>query len=252
MILIDDSPVERARIREGLPEVLVPDWPEESMQFRGALLAIPELDTVAVSREDATRSRMYAAERMRRETRSRLPSLEEWIESLELRVEATPLGPSNLQRATQLLNKTNQMNLSTRRLTESELAAWSDGEGRSVWAFVVADKFADYGLTGVLSLEVGNGSAQIVDYVLSCRVMGRKIEETLLHAAIEEASGRGAKEVTARFLPTKKNMPCLAFLRGCGMEADDSSLTFRWDTAREFPLPRAVRLTRHPREGRPR
>ena len=252
MIMIDDSPVERARIREGLPEVLVPDWPAESMHFKSALLSIPELDTVSVSAEDAARSRMYAAERLRREARSSLPSLEEWIESLDLRVEATPLQPSNLQRATQLLNKTNQMNLSTRRLTESELVSWAEGEGRSAWTFAVRDKFADYGLTGLLSLEIENDTARIVDYVLSCRVMGRKIEETLLHAAITEASSRGAKEVTALFLPTKKNMPCLAFLRASGMDGDQAALSFRWDTAREFPLPKAVRLTRHPPEGRAR
>ena len=242
VILIDDSPVERARVREALPEVMVPEWPAESMAFRSALLSLLYLETASVSAEDAARGRLYAAERLRRESRAEIQSLDEWIESLALRVEATPLGPSNRQRVAQLLNKTNQMNLSTRRMTESELVAWAEGRGRAVWAFHVTDKFADYGLTGVLSLEVDGGEARIVDYLLSCRVMGRKIEETLLHVAIAQASARGARQVRADFLPTKKNVPCLSFLRASGMEADESALSFRWDTARDFPLPRAVHL----------
>lgn len=245
VIMIDDSPVERARVRETLPEVMVPEWPQESMLFRSALLSLPYLDAASVSAEDGARARMYAVERLRRESRASIQSLDDWIESLELRVEATPLRPSNLQRAAQLLNKTNQMNLSTRRQTESELVAWAAGKGRAVWTFHVSDKFADYGLTGVLSIEVDGGDARIIDFVLSCRVMGRKVEETLLHAAIAQASARGAHEVRARFLPTKKNMSCLAFLRSCGMEVDEATMSFRWDTTRKFPLPRAVRFEVH-------
>ena len=95
-----------------------------------------------------------------------------------------PLSDANLDRAAQLFNKTNQMNLTTRRLSNSELAQWARAGSRELLTFRVADRFGDSGLTGIVGLEYNGHQAQLVDFILSCRVLGRQVEETLLHMAV--------------------------------------------------------------------
>jgi FkbH-like protein len=158
-------------------------------------------------------------------------------------VRVEPLGPANLVRSAQLLNKTNQLNLSTRRLSESELMEWTKGRGRKLWSFSVSDRFGDAGLTGLVSIEIDQGIGRIVDYVLSCRVMGRKVEESLMHLAIAEARKLGADAVEARYLKTAKNKPVLTFLEKSGLSTKDGEL-FKWEASNEYPLPEAVTLER--------
>src|SRR4051794_5936939 len=112
-----------------------------------------------------------------------------------------PVTSTTLARAAQLLNKTNQMNLSTRRLSEQELLVWAQTPGRNLWTVSVSDRFGDAGLTGIVSVEAEGSVTRIVDYLLSCRVMGRKIEEAMVHVAVETARLSGATSVEARLLP---------------------------------------------------
>ena len=210
-VFIDDSPAERARVRESLPEVLVPEWPADPMEYPAALARLRCFETPSLSAEDASRTALYLSETRRRELRANVTSPEEWLRRLKLRVRVEALQPSNLQRTTQLLNKTNQMNLATRRMSAAELAAWAAPDHRRVWALRVCDAFGDAGLTGILSLEIRNGRAWIVDFVLSCRVMGRRIEEAMLAVAAERA---GAAELAARYVATPRNKPCLDFFTG--------------------------------------
>jgi FkbH-like protein len=237
VVFLDDNPVERARVREALPEVYVPEWPKDPMNYVRAFLSLRCFDVPVVSQEDAERTQQYAAEKKREQLRTDVGSIDDWLSSLGIRVKFARLGPSNLARTTQLLNKTNQMNLSTRRLSEVELSAWAESSSREVWAVVVSDKFGDAGLTGIMSLEVQGKQARIVDYVLSCRVMGRKVEETLVAAAAHRARARGATEVVAKYLPTAKNKPCFGFWKGSGFAFDEAESTFRWDASAPFPFP---------------
>src|SRR5207237_10807125 len=124
---------ERARGREALPEVFVPEWPEEKFLYRSALEGLRCFDSPSLSREDLERTRMYAEEQKREDLRKEVGSIAEWLKSLDIKVRAEPLGPANIARAAQLLNKTNQLNLSTRRMTETELLAWARAPGRAFW-----------------------------------------------------------------------------------------------------------------------
>src|SRR5262249_19553385 len=151
-----------------------------------------------------------------------------------------PLGDENLQRAAQLFNKTNQLNLSTRRLTEAELSDWAGRPGHRLLTFRVGDKFGDLGLTGLLGVELGATTATIVDFVLSCGVMGRGAEELMAHIAVEMARSGGADEVVARYRPTEKNRPCLEFWQRSGFAADGE--LFRWRAREPYPCPPGLRL----------
>lgn len=241
VVFIDDNPVERARVREALPEVFVPEWPEDKLLYASTLQSLRCFDVPTISQEDVARTEMYAAERKRASLVQQVGSIEEWLLSLEVRVLAERLDAANASRATQLLNKTNQLNLATRRLTQQELESWAAHPGRDLWVVHVSDKCGDSGLTGVVSIEQRDETAQIVDFLLSCRVMGRKIEEVLLHLAVESARRRGLSRVEALFLPTSKNKPCLDFWKRSGFtEVADNC--FAREGADVYPVPSAVKL----------
>src|SRR5690606_21302543 len=242
VVFIDDNPFERARLAEALPDVLVPDWPKDPLRYRTALASLRCFDAVALSKEDQDRTTLYAQERARAAQRAAFASVDEWLTTLQPTGRVEPLGPANLARVAQLLNKTNQLNLRTRRMTEAELLRWAEQPGCSVHAFHVSDRFGVAGLTGILGLRIADGVAHLDDFVLSCRVMGRKVEETIVHLATVLAREGQATSVRAEYLPTAKNGPCLAFWRrsGFAVEGDEATPMFVWPSEREYPLPTAI------------
>jgi FkbH-like protein len=242
VVFIDDNPVERDRIRHALPEVLVPESPDDILLYPSFLAAMRCFDAPSLSGEDRQRSSFYSAEHNRRTERAKMRSVDDWLKTLETVVAVEPLTAENLPRAAQLLNKTNQMNLTTRRMTDAELIQWSAIPGRWCWAIRVEDKFGTAGLTGLLSVEASDDELTIVDFVLSCRVMGRKIEETMLNIAVEHARGEELKTIVATYLPTPKNKPCLDFFRRSGFTEDQLSNTFSWSVSRDYPAPENIKL----------
>lgn len=243
VVFIDDNPVERARVRAALPEVLVPDWPSNPMHYISALHSLDCFDTPSLSREDSERTRSYVSERERFDLKKKIDSIDEWIETLGIKVKIEPLGTDNLRRAAQLFNKTNQLNLSTRRFTETELAEWSRGAGQEIWTFRVSDRFGDAGLTGIGGLKIDGEVAHISDFILSCRVMGRKVEETLVAWLVERARALGAKRVVATYLPTSKNGLVLEFWRRSGFACENGKV-FELATDAGYPFPTAVEVVR--------
>jgi FkbH-like protein len=246
-VFIDDQPAERARVREALPEVLVPEWPEDPTEYRRALRAMRCFDVPALSEEDRARARSYAEERQRREVRASVGSMEAWLEELGVRVEVEPLGEANLSRATQLLNKTNQMNLRTRRMSETEFARWAEGEGRQVWVCRVSDRFGEAGLTGLVSVELDGAEVHVADFILSCRVFGRRVEEAMVGVAAKWARRGGAERLVAEYLPTERNRPCLRFWEersgfevGAGGEGE--AVRFERGLAEGYPMPESVEM----------
>ncbi len=241
-VFIDDNPFERARVREALPEVLVPEWPESPFRYQQALLAMRCFDSPSLTSEDRKRASMYVAERKRTSTKMEAGSLEQWLQTLELKVEVAPLGDGNLARVVQLLNKTNQMNLRTRRLSEAELIEWVNGADRNLLTFRISDRFGEAGLTGILSIEKRGDEAHVTDFVLSCRVMGRGIEEAMLAVAASEAKKMGAARVVAEYLPTKKNSPCLEVWKRSAFANGASEHVFSWVLGDLYPVPSHVDL----------
>ncbi|HEY2388541.1 MAG TPA: HAD-IIIC family phosphatase [Candidatus Binatia bacterium] len=235
VVFIDDSPAERARVREALPQVLVPEWPEQKLLRAAALQALRCFDVAAVSAEDRARSELYAAERRRGEARAAVTSVADWQRSLDLQVTVGTLARPDLKRVVQLLNKTNQMNLRTRRTTESELAAWAEGAGRRLWALRARDRFGDAGLIGVVSAERAGDAVHVVDFVLSCRVFGREIERVMVRTVVEHARAAGAATVVAEYLPTPRNAPTLEFWRRSGFA--EQSGVFRWRASDPYLAP---------------
>ena len=243
-VFIDDSAIERARVRAAVPGILVPDWPPDPARFRETLGSLRCFDAPFRTGEDRARTAMAAQERSRRSALAEADSLDDWLQSLDIAVAVEPLAPANLERAAQLFNKTNQMNLSTRRLSAGELAAWAAAPGHVLLTFRVRDRFGEYGLAGIVGLDVAAARARLVDFLLSCRVMGRRIEETMLHVAVAHAQTRRASTLAAELLPTSRNKPCLDFFARSGMRAASDRL-FEWDLSKPFPCPSGVSVADH-------
>lgn len=243
VVFLDDNPTERGRIREALPQVLVPELPKNPATYADILRSLDCFDQASLTAEDRARTEMYVAERTRRESAASFSSADDWLKSLEIEVSVAPLGRENFKRVVQLINKTNQLNLTTRRLTDAELEAWLDGgELRGLKAITVADRFGDLGLTGIVSWQEEGDALEIVDFILSCRAMGREVERTMAHLAVEAARDAGKSRVIARYLPTARNRPTLEFWQNSGFEEVEPNLFVR-AVADSYPRPEPVTLS---------
>jgi predicted enzyme involved in methoxymalonyl-ACP biosynthesis len=130
-------------------------------------------------------------------------------------------------------------------MAERELQQWLEVNNRTCWVIRVVDKFGDSGLTGLISLEIAKNRAEIIDFVLSCRVMGRKIEETMVCIAVSYAHSMGLDEVYAKYIPTANNKPCLEFWEKSAFVRDNQVPVLSWNAKRSFPQPDCVEVDMH-------
>jgi FkbH-like protein len=215
-VFLDDNPTEREWVRQSLPEVLVPELPEDASLFALALNDC-ELDTLTLTAEDRKRSAMYAEERQRRDFEAATPDFDEFLRQLDLSVRIESVSTPLLERAAQLCQRTNQFNLTTRRHTAADLERFAAAADRTVLMMNVRDRFGEYGWTG-LAIGVRNGDvAEIDSFLVSCRVLGKRVEQALFTELASWARNAGCVELLADFLPTRKNALCADFYSQCGM-----------------------------------
>jgi FkbH-like protein len=212
-VFLDDSPEERDQIRRLLPEVYVPDLPSSPAEYASFVQSLTCFEVPSLSEEDYARTAMYHAARDRRTSQDVEDDIEQWLRSLQLCVTAAPLSKASLTRTVQLLNKTNQFNLSVRRMEENEFWNWSQDAANAVYVFRVADKFGDLGLTGIASISRTGADARIVDFVMSCRVMGKKVEEAILAYVASTVAAMGVHALRAPATPTARNSPVVEFFQ---------------------------------------
>lgn len=219
LVFIDDNPLEIESLRAELPAVECVLLPEDPAEIVPKLRALTLFDRTAVTAEDRSRTEMLRAERARREAAAPV-SHADFLQTLQLEVTVTRAEPPDLERIAQLVNKTNQFNLTTRRRTLEEIRALATSPRHRLWAVRVRDRFGDYGLTGVAIAEAtSNRSAWLLDtFLLSCRVLGRGVETAVLAAITEAAKREGISTLQAHFLPTAKNAPAKDFLPSHGFQ----------------------------------
>jgi FkbH-like protein len=210
-VFLDDSPQERDQIRQVLPQVYTPDLPASPSGLAPFLSSLNCFETPSLGNEDFDRTEMYQAERNRKGELELSGDVENWLRSLQIEVCATPLRRESLARAVQLLNKTNQFNLSLRRLEEERFWDWAAEPGNVVYTFRVCDRFGDFGLTGLASLSLVEAEARIVDFVMSCRVMGKRVEDALLGYILTRARAAAAEQVLAQPVAGPRNEPVRTF-----------------------------------------
>jgi FkbH-like protein len=205
LVLFDDNPVERAEVRANLPEVDVIEVPSDPLQYESALFECISFDAVTLTSEDFTRSELYCQERKRHHLHLQSTGIQEFLESLEMTCEVGHVGPSTLGRITQLVNKTNQFNTTTRRYNSAEIEEMGKSVDHVVAWLRLGDRFGDAGMVGVGILRREGELCKIDSFLMSCRVMGRKVEQAFLAYLVEEARNLGCTQLIGEYLPTKSN-----------------------------------------------
>ena len=211
-VFFDDSPFERGRVKEMLPEVFVPELPKNPTDYSNFLSSLHCFDIPHITKEDKLRAELYKSESKRVELKEKLSSLSDWINTLDLTVTIENVSEENIPRAIQLFNKTNQMNLTTRRLTDQEFNSWINEELNNLWTIRAKDKFGDYGIIGILSVSIKNNQASIIDFILSCRVVGRCIEDTMINFLKDYCKMKNINQISGEYKKTEKNLLCFKFL----------------------------------------
>lgn len=215
MVFFDDNPAERALIQKSLPEVVVPDFPAQTEQLPAVMLQIfhEYFEKWVYTTEDAEKTEQYRANAKRKELAEQQTDYAGFLKSLDIRVKRVD-AMENRERLLQLLNKTNQFNLTTVRYTEAELfQILEDKEGYEVYLFEVSDRFGNNGITAAVIVHYGK-KAVIESFVMSCRIMGRMIENMVLDYVETDAQRRGCKELYGRYVYTPKSKPVEFFYEG--------------------------------------
>ncbi len=218
MVLFDDNPVERAEVRANAPEVNVVEVPADPLRYGEALWESGFFDQVGLSEEDTKRTAMYRAERERQTLATAFETVEDFLQSLDMVAEIGEAGPTTLARITQLVNKTNQFNLTTRRRGQAELDAMRTDPGHIVAWLRLRDRFGDQGLVAVAIVRKDGDTGIIDTYLMSCRVMNRHVEDALLAFVAERAGALGCRRLVGEYLPTKKNGMVRDFYARFGFE----------------------------------
>lgn len=218
MIMIDDNPVECEQIRQALPECDVVCLPNEPYLIPHIVSELPGVENIRLTDEDKQKGAMYRAQAARAEHAKSYADLDDFLASLDIQVEISGAEPFSVPRIAQLTQKTNQMNLTTRRYTEAEIIDTIDDPSRAAFSIAARDKFGDNGIIGVVILEFDGSDCRIDTFLLSCRVIGRKIEDAMMAFIADFAERRGAKRLIGEFFPTPKNAPAASMYDGMGFE----------------------------------
>lgn len=210
LAFLDDNPAERENIRAVLPEANVIELPCDPENYAAAVRDCAFFQRLTLSEEDRQRTSLYATEHDRSRAREQFVTKDDFLRFLEQEAEISPVLPTTLTRVAQLTQKTNQFNLTTRRYTEQQISQLASNS-HSVYSIHVRDRYGDQGLVGVAITRDQGEDCEIDTFLLSCRVIGRKIESALLAHVAGQARDRGCRRLLGRFIPTKKNLPAREF-----------------------------------------
>jgi FkbH-like protein len=225
MLLIDDSPHERAWVRQQIPELRVPELPTDPSMYATWVGSLPSLIVLQQTAEDTQRTRQYQESRDREAYRGSVDSVEGFLRGLGLRVDIGLMDDGSVARVVQLLAKTNQFNLTTRRHDEPTIRRrLAAGEWR-VYTMRVTDRFGDFGLTGIAIVEPASGTWHVESFLMSCRVIGKSVETALLARIAEDARAAGARALSAELIDSGRNQVAATFLPGHGFSVEQDG---RW------------------------
>ncbi|WP_095012034.1 HAD-IIIC family phosphatase [Tsuneonella mangrovi] len=205
LVLLDDNPAERERVRQELPEVAVPEVGEEPADYVQLLSMAGYFEAVSFGEEDRDRAQMYRANALRTASKAQAGDLDGYLRSLEMTCTIRPFDDQGRARIAQLVNKSNQFNLTTRRYSEAEVAAIASDPAKYAIQVRLADRFGDNGMISVVIFDRGADEWCCDTWLMSCRVLGRRVEEAILAHIAEAAREAGVEKLLGTYLPTARN-----------------------------------------------
>lgn len=232
MVFLDDDPRNRSLMKQILPEVETPELPEDPTQYAPFLLELPYFERSELTAEDKMRGRMYVTERLRKKAEESHASRESFLSSLGLKAFGYQDDSSSLARLAQLTEKTNQFNMNKCPLAEEEIRRYIDSPNHAVFHLAARDIFGDYGIVGFALVKKDPPVWRLESLLMSCRALGKGIEEAFMHFITEQAKKDGITELEIVFKETSKNQPAKDFLNryfdGTFCEVSTASFKFPW------------------------
>jgi FkbH-like protein len=230
MVFLDDNPFERNLVRQLVPEVLVPELPDDPADYVRFLSALNLFETTSYSSTDARRAEQYKEEADRLELRESASDIGEYLRSLDMQIRIARFDSDNLARIAQLMQRSNQFNLTTRRLNEEACRQMMLDCHNCVPLYAsLADRFGDHGLISVVILQIAENRLDITDWLMSCRVLARGVEECLMNHVVCTARQKGIPTICAEYIPTPKNGMVKSFFGRFGFEqVSDNDGHTRW------------------------
>lgn len=222
LVFVDDNPAERALVRQRLPQVAVPELPESPALYARTLAAAGYFETAGFSEEDRNRSSYYAENARRIAVKAAAGSLDDYLRSLDMTLRLAPFDELGRTRIAQLINKSNQFNLTTRRYSEADVASLMTDPAVATLQVRLEDSFGDNGMISVVICRGHEDEWEIDTWLMSCRVLGRRVEEAVLAEVARLANKAGITRLVGVFRPTDRNGIVADHYSKLGFEASDS------------------------------
>ncbi len=234
MVFLDDNPVERGLVRRLLPQVAVPELPEEPAFYARTLAAAGYFEATAFAAEDLQRAGFYQDNARRANLQKQVGGVEAYLATLDMTITFQPFDATGRARIVQLINKSNQYNLTTRRYTEPEVAAFETDAHTFTLQVRLADTFGDNGMISVVICRAAGRDVWEIDtWLMSCRVLGRRVEHMVLREMLKHARAAGIRILRGSYLPTERNKLVVDHYAKLGFEktGEDLARATRWELA---------------------
>ena len=247
LVFFDDDKLNREIIRTALPEVKVVDLPDDPSLYLKTLMELNDFNSYQFSEEDKKRGQMYADERKRQELNETIMDITEYLKALNMVVTIEKANSFNIPRISQLTQKTNQFNMTTKRYLEEDIKKFANSNKYLVYSARIEDKFGDNGIVGVVIVKREEKKWIIDSFLLSCRVIGRRVEETILVYILEEAKKERVNTLIGEFISTKKNIPAKEFYKKIGfelIEEKNGRQLWEFPIEKEYKYPEFIRIVK--------
>jgi len=219
IVFIDDSDFELELVKKTIPKVMTIKVPTNISEYPDVIKQLfPLFNLSSITNEDRAKTQLYLEENERKDSLKNFSDIEDYINSLSLELTISRNEKIPLERCAQLTQKTNQFNFTTKRYTESQIKKMIDSIDWYIFSMELSDKFGNYGTTGLVILKLKNKKALINTFLLSCRILGRKVEEKLFQFLIEELKNKGVESLYGEYYPSKKNSQVSDFYEKMGMK----------------------------------
>ena len=226
IVFFDDDPVNRELLRMSIPEINTVELPKDPSTYAQILRNLNDFNTLKITKDDTHRKIMYKQEQNRQKLESSTENLNEYLKKLDIKIKIKLNDKFSISRISQLILKTNQFNLTTKRYQEEQIKEFVKDETMIVGCSEIEDKFGENGITNVFIIKTKPNEWIIDTFLLSCRIMGRGIEEGIIGKILEIAKNKGIEKITATFIPTEKNKPAENFLKNYGFEKEKENWIF--------------------------
>lgn len=241
IVYVDDSDFETDYVKAMMPEITIIKVPENKYEYPSLIRkAFGYFYSSRETNEDSNRTQMYIKERLRAKEKEKYSSIDEYLKSLNINLDVYINDQNIVQRMAQLTQKTNQFNLTTKRYTDTEISKLLFSDNHLLVAIAVKDKFGDNGVTALSIIKLTRETAEIDTFLLSCRILGRKIEFTLFDFIVEQIRNKGIPNIKATYLRTIKNQQVEYFYDNIGFLCTDET-----DNLKHYMMETAKYITKN-------